>query len=553
VEKRYKEDTRVNLLKALSWQIALRDDAEIVKALSSGEEVDGIYSISETGLMDEYFYYLNKKGILQLLESMKPTDIEREMVPFHFFTLLYWLKILKGIESMNALPDILFSDENWMKWVGFNAHQIENGICERGKFRKKDGTEREGPICINTLADNIEKISFRGMEAFYNRSIKILAKDGVFGKKVSLIVDTTDYEVTEKYEGCESVTRKEKVKNKFGKIETIEKTVYGWKIGAVFHASSKIPVAVKIDKINVPDNHFTRRLVEQALTNLQEVKIDEITIDRGFLDGEDLYWLKGLGIAFVIPAKKDMDVYNDANAIAEKYGDDKTSPEVVVKKREIPKRRGNGKNTHEEILITEVVGVPDLLSYSQYGPKGHGDRKNCKDFKPNPINAVVVRKWENKEFKPDKRKVFLTNYEVKDPFKAFDSYDDRSLIENGLFREWKQKWFLEHPPKKTEKAIIAHVYLTAVAMATTWAYRNWKEKQDKAMDEGKTPGIEIYRRKLEAENREKVVVMLGNKYGIIYVQELAILAGIRIKDPSKYIVGPREEIMRKYGVIPSFT
>jgi len=48
----------------------------------------------------------------------------------------------------------------------------------------------------------------------------------------------------------------------------------------------------------------------------------------------------------------------------------------------------------------------------------------------------------------------VTNGAVKDPFVAFDRYDDRSLMENGLFRETKQNWHLENPPKKSREGFL---------------------------------------------------------------------------------------------------
>lgn len=52
-----------------------------------------------------------------------------------------------------------------------------------------------------------------------------------------------------------------------------------------------------------------------------------------------------------------------------------------------------------------------------------------KDYEPIPLNAVVVKKWDNKTPPEDKQVVLITNISVKDPFIAFDRYDDRSLIE----------------------------------------------------------------------------------------------------------------------------
>jgi len=41
--------------------------------------------------------------------------------------------------------------------------------------------------------------------------------------------------------------------------------------------------------------------------------------------------------------------------------------------------------------------------------------------------------------------------DVRDPFRAFDRYDERSRAENNLFKELKQNWHFEHRPKKTNK------------------------------------------------------------------------------------------------------
>jgi len=51
-----------------------------------------------------------------------------------------------------------------------------------------------------------------------------------------------------------------------------------------------------------------------------------------------------------------------------------------------------------------------------------------------------------KENNPDSEQmVILTNGPVDDPFVPYDGYDDRSEIENGLFRKAKQAWFIERP------------------------------------------------------------------------------------------------------------
>jgi hypothetical protein len=45
---------------------------------------------------------------------------------------------------------------------------------------------------------------------------------------------------------------------------------------------------------------------------------------------------------------------------------------------------------------------------------------------------VVVRRWNNRAPATDGT-VYLTNGPVSDPFVVFDTYDWRSVIENGIF------------------------------------------------------------------------------------------------------------------------
>ena len=60
-------------------------------------------------------------GCTGWLTGVQGTAIQRVMVPFVQYILLYSLKTLFGIERMNALPALLCSDEALMRLVDFNA------------------------------------------------------------------------------------------------------------------------------------------------------------------------------------------------------------------------------------------------------------------------------------------------------------------------------------------------------------------------------------------------------------------------------------------------
>src|SRR2546429_339440 len=212
-----------NLAERLCWQAAQRDDARVARRLYRKQVVDGVYRLNEGALLDDFFHFLQAIGVMALLEQACGTAIQREMLPFTQYVLLYGLKTLFGIESINALPSVLFSDEALMQLVGFNAQQVRDGVCQRGAAKRQ--AEREpGPICPDTLANNIVKWHVRDLEGVFNGAIRALAKAGAFGPKVTGLIDGTDLQTTERYTGCGQVTRTVRIEDTHGKVHAIEVT-----------------------------------------------------------------------------------------------------------------------------------------------------------------------------------------------------------------------------------------------------------------------------------------------------------------------------------------
>ena len=106
-----------------------------------------------------------------------------------------------------------------------------------------------------------------------------------------------------------------------------------------------------------------------------------------------------------------------------------------------------------------------------------------------------------KESNPNsKTLIILTNESVSKPLNAYDEYDARSEIENSLFREAKQAWFIQRPSQNTKAAFRAHAYLTILTMALTTAYQGWMDQQDKLEQNGQYTGIRKFREKVKEEN-----------------------------------------------------
>src|SRR5204862_197175 len=117
----------------LNWKLAKRDDARVAKGLYAGEEIEEMHQLSEAGLLDEFFMYLEEIGILEAFEQVVLPTVKRVLVPTVQFVLLYVLRVLFGSESMNELPRVLFSNLALMELVGFNAHQCTEGLTKRGE------------------------------------------------------------------------------------------------------------------------------------------------------------------------------------------------------------------------------------------------------------------------------------------------------------------------------------------------------------------------------------------------------------------------------------
>jgi hypothetical protein len=126
-----RETIRQNLAERLCWQAARRDDARVARRLYRKQVVDGVYQVDEGALLDDFFYFLQQLGVVDLLGDVQGTAVQRQMVPCVQYVLLYGLKTLLGIESMHALPALLFSDAALMRRWGSRRTRCGTG-CANG-------------------------------------------------------------------------------------------------------------------------------------------------------------------------------------------------------------------------------------------------------------------------------------------------------------------------------------------------------------------------------------------------------------------------------------
>jgi Transposase DDE domain len=536
----------------LNWQVAWRDDTKVGQALYAGDPIDEMHQLSDAGLLDEFFVFLKDLEMLEAFAQVSQSGVQRTLIPTVQFVLLYFLKVLLGAESMNELPRVLFSDLALMELVGFNAHQCESGLTKRGDASRTT-KKKQGPLTAQCLADNICKITQEEMERLFNRMVQLLARRGLFAGKLLVALDGSKIPTPASYEGCGKLkqTRKVKVKGQQEPV-TEEYYLYGWKVLVLIEVQTRLPLAMKLVSIQDYEGKWLVPLLEQAQQNLgTHGQIETILVDRGYLDGEDLWGVHQKGVIFVICGKASMAVTQDAQGLAK-------AERAIVRERVV--HRGHGKTAKDQRLRTELVGLEALTSYDQYGEAQYTHNAHRNDYVGQPINAVVVRKWENRVPQTGGT-VYLTNGEVRDPFVVFDTYDWRSVIENGIFKEGKHPWHLLKFPKRTQAAVVVHCHLTLLVMGLTSAFRLWQKQQataplalaevlptlSSALLGGE--GIARWRKRLEEENRDKIIVFIGQDYGIFHLAEFAVLTHVPIRRLPSSLSSP-QAVLQRFGISP---
>jgi hypothetical protein len=333
---------------------------------------------------------------------------------------------------------------------------------------------------------------------------------------------------------------------------TQEYYVYGWKVLVLIEVQTRLPLALKLVKIQEYEGSWLIPLLEQAQANLgDQAQIETIVIDRGYLDGADLWQVDQKGIRFVIVGKSNMVVVQDAQGIAK--GEHARVRERVV-------RHGHGKTAKEERLRTELVGIEALTSYDSYGQAEQTQQAHRRDYVGQPINAVVVRRWDNR-VPQGGGTVYLTNGDVGDPFVIFDTYDWRSVIENGIFKEGKHPWHLLCFPKRTEAAVRVHVFFTLLVMALCTAFRLWQAQAAATPTEATevlptlsstllgAEGTARWRQRLREENRDKIIVFIGSSYGIFHLAEFAVLTPLPLRRLPASLGSP-QAVLQRFGISP---
>jgi len=592
------EEVHANLRELLDWQFAARNDQAAAQALHSGEGVDAVYGLDEAGLLDGFFAFLDESGSKAHWQTLTIAGVRHLFVPVLAFVLLYGTRVLFGIASSNALPALLFSNVAALTLIGFNAHQVADGLSTRGAKQRTAASEYT-LMDPQTLAHAVCKISVDALQDLFNGTIRVLAAFGVFMAEVMVAGDGTRVVTPPTFQGCGKLSVTERRRNRQGVQVEVVKFLFGWRLIALLDLRTLIPLALKIVQIQAHEAPYLVALVQQAQANLApHSRISQLVIDRAYVDGASLYALHELGIPFVVIAKANMAVR--AVAWAEQAG-------TPIYERRETVRRGHGQEATTEVWVSRVRMVADLRHWEAFRPPVAAGQPLRWAQRP-VLHAVIVHLWRNRAPEPEGERVYLTNAAVSDPWAVVDGYDDRSWIENGLFRNSKQFWRLTRWfPQKTEPGVHSHLTFVVMVLAVATAYRLWEQAQAGAvvaapdhqiaqvvhkvidaqtgavsvtpepkrklrthlasrLEETDTPpakptgpvwsheqlegqGPLRWQRRLRRENRDRVIVFVGHQYGIFYASEMLVLSGVPVRELPPHL-GSRDDVLRRYGCLP---
>jgi hypothetical protein len=528
----------------LTWQAAVRSDLSVARLMLSGEDPDGLYGLGHARIVDAFFCWLDDLGVLDALRALPVVGVKRKVIPPELYVLIYFLRCLARIPSQEALPDLLFSDSALMQRLGFNAHQLEYGITRRSEERRQ-GRRRNLPVDPEAVSKNVVKLDLDAVRQFVHLVLqKLWARLPEVPARVLGAIDGTFIDLGPSAKGAKTTMRTKQVRTRDG-MRTVDVATTGFKMVWMWCPETGLPLAVAFGTAEVDERPFVEGLILQARAVLGlRGKLDTVVIDRGFISGPGLWKIDEMGVRFVIPAKHDMNVYDEARQ-ATRSADPGLTTHRKSRTRNRRARAGKGEPLRDVAEVIEVVGVEGCLTFETYAPaeevgnSGHKDR-NKKSFTPNPINAVALTREDGRK-NPDL--VLLTNGPVRQPFGTFDDYDERSRIENQGHRELKQSWFIEHPVQRTAKAAELHVLFVVLAYGLTEGYRQWLDGQIRDAAAGRTTTLGKFNRNLIAENHDRVIVFIGEQYGIYYTSELAMLFGRRVRKPNPKGAATVEELL----------
>ena len=443
MDKREKEES--------FWTYYKKDNHAVKERLLEGDYDKA--SMTGLGNFDGLFCFLNETGFFRLFD-FRPDCRQRVMIPTVYMLSTYSLKVISELSSLNSIDEQLFKDRGVLEMGGFTGVHFDRGFSNRNKGKHL-------PFNITTMGKLFGDFSPKQTDDFFTSSFQPLFLNKLVPAG-TYILDATPLYVS----NCAKTYENTGIINKDGKKKK------GYKLITLKYArknEEKREPEIFVAAILVPLNHHESRymipLVEQAICNIGKGKIKQVVMDRGFVDGEDLYRLKhDYNIDFIIYSKSNMDVTAELKKKADDY--------KARQQKKLPLPQGY---FYQEDKDTRVYGFNNLKWFWTYGKQEHQQQVKKKKYKnliTHPISGGIITKYKGQErisaitFLSSKRfgKTFT-------PLLAVNLYKKRHYTENEGYRELKQGYKIGRFPSRKFNGIYLHVIFTLVMFNYITCYK----------------------------------------------------------------------------------
>ncbi len=310
-----------------------RNDAYVIEAFRQGEfdYLEGVGEVSEA----DFFRAIAGKNILRKLAETYPSACKKHDVPVWVYIASDLSMRFHGVHSFHAFPYVVRSGgmvQAFGPEMGHKAVHPETGdislACEG--FNDKNTYDRQTPCDHDYLRKMARRTEPELLEDWFNRDVVGIFKqhhafdaEGIFiGDATYLFVpDNPNYEnsslmLFDEHNhpvDASGLTAKERARCRWRRCYKLVSLIHTNRAGEFFLYAGLVVTAGQDHEAPL-----LYRLVQSFVEHHGRGVMKRLILDRGFLDGAQIGRCKQeWGINIIIPARQNMDIYQDVVGLAE--------------------------------------------------------------------------------------------------------------------------------------------------------------------------------------------------------------------------------------------
>jgi hypothetical protein len=420
-----------------------RNDRVVIEAFQRGEFdfLEGVGEIAET----DFFRAIAEKKVLEKLADTYPSPCKKHDVPLWVYIAGDISMRFHGVHQFHAFPYVVRSGGMVNAFGPAMGHKVTHPqtgdvtLCCEG-FNSKNDYNRQTPCDQDYLRKMAKRTEAASLMQWFNRDVVGIFKqrhafdpEGIFiGDASYLFVPDND-----KYEGSSRLLFDEHNHPVDRKKVSPQRGLYTWhrcyKMISLIHTNRRaeffLYAGIVVTAGKDHECPILYDLVEQFVGFHGKGTLKKLILDRGFLDGPHIGRCKQQwGIDVLIPARRDMDIYQDVVGLARKgqvafapWTPPAQHPQPIPLHR--PERIKKREEARQRTLARRAEAVPALLRSEVAVVKAVETFTTC----PVPLDVIV-----NKEVCADGSEdywVLLSTASISDPALGRKDYALRTAIE----------------------------------------------------------------------------------------------------------------------------